>query len=664
MKGILYASRDFNPEILAVYEKIEIHLKGLNELLVKEADHNSILTQINKKLSEENEKLIRENSSLREEVLTKINSRRTHGRELISDLPTFQQEFLERTLDQMKDELGKTCEENINLRKHIKELKQEIKNLLPIETNSLKLFVERGTQVTLSSKELTHIENIPLNSYITKPEINQNGTKLPKDLLDAIINSIYSEKIITDFHDDFERRPHQSFANFVVSWFLQKFGYSMVGKLFLKDFMYTLINTTNKDRYRVFKELLGIQNDRIHEIFKFSIQGGDNYHPDRFRLKKVAMSTSQILQYFFKIINEVKEAWLKEMDLSSFSKHKSYLPNFESTEDFISIATAKRLLLNRCKELKLNIEETRDAEDHLYFLQHSSKNRNQGSSIIDHFADNEDDVGFLKIDKLLRFLLELYVERQLDIIEKIYTAFKIHISSKKSGDICYEDFMIVLDKIMPKETKAWKDHAFGQMMKAHTLNKLPFINFMENFIPSYFNEGQVQETVFHEEIRRSTDKVKEVHTPLKKLDGRTPKSPGTPKPGTFTSTFHQSLSSQAASKPMKKKILLGFKELFSSNDEILNDFGYANYDVISSLIILQESYEILEDKIVLAEKHVEGLINIHEDLLRDLEIIPKRLCKIQKKDALDVYTKQELVDFTEHLWTAYRSVLFLAFRPR
>jgi len=80
-----------------------------------------------------------------------------------------------------------------------------------------------------------------------------------KEWVASVINLIYLEKVKTDMEEFKEGKPLSGLREFVVQWFLSKFGVRKVAEALLQDFVKSLVNyELVSERFRTFLNFCGV----------------------------------------------------------------------------------------------------------------------------------------------------------------------------------------------------------------------------------------------------------------------------------------------------------------------------------------------------------------------------------------------------------------------
>ena len=681
-------SKEGKSEILEIFEGVETLLRELNELLDSEAFTIQEMRKERQKLMKENEVQFQKTEVIKGEMLEVIQGwKKDMKKNRDIGIPKFHQEFIENTSDQLQSENLKLIEESMQYKRELKELKKELAKFTQIQEKTAKSFKDAETNVNLYSQELPVVVIPKISSYVKDPSLCLDGTKLPDELMFSIMNLVYSDKAISDICDDYEKRMRRPLDSYLTEWFITKFGLFSFSETMLKDFMFNLNSSIFSTRYRVFRELLGVET-QVKDTFKFS---RNKHNPDeRIGFKKVAFGTAEMLRQFFRVVHHVKDAWHREQENYLQGTLDPFLPIFQAGDDLLTLESAKKVLVTIIKEEKFTNEEIVEIDEFFFFvlqddIQKRALDRTGGGGA---YIGDDDENGYIRFDTFLRFIMEILVEKHLGMLDKYYTSLKAQtIVSKNNNLLLYDEYVASVGKLDPLASLAWKSHSFAALMENNSSNsRVPTTVLMENFVQWYFEENKLKESVHHHLLRlpHLVEKVKKNST-AKKVDGKASKQnlktsivqvqvqnqnqnqnntlmiqPN----NSSLSHLEQNFSQLNVQSTSRERILTGYKVAFDLSPQWLYERVYEEYDAISSLVVLQEIYYLLEERIVLAEKNVDHLLPIHEDFLREMEVLPKKVSKLTSYESLSIYSKEELVDFIEHLWVKFRNLLFIAFKGK
>ena len=665
-------SRDYKPRMYEIFEMLEDHIKELNQSIDEERSKASSILHQQEVLIEGHVKIEKKNDSLKTEMLGLIQDwKEGLGNRRNKGMPMFQEKIMKENMQQLEADVGKLSEENQNLKRELKEVKIELKKLMQSQDKSIKLYQDKGTMVEYHTKDFHAPTTVTLSSYLVNPDLYTHGSKLSKELLASVINTLYCDKMIADLYDDYENRPKKCLNTYIKEWVLRKFGMYSFSEAILKDVLHNLSLSGGIERQRIFKDFLGIENARINDSFKFSFFG--SVHQERGNLRKAALGTSEMLKQYFKIIKYIKVYCIQSTESSFKQNHGPYLPSFGMVDELITVDSAQKVVTKIIEEECFNSEESHEVQEYFYYMQQHDLLDREAAQVSIGNPDESDGSGpkTIRFDTLAKFLLDVCLEKQLGIIERYHTALHARSTSQKAGIITYDDYLAGISRVNPEATQAWKDHSFALLMEQCSNPKANLLLLMENFIPIFFNEDKVKgsnSVAIFDRTPKASDRKK---PPLVKQGSkRTSMVPKSPKLSpvansqqTLPSSF-QGMNQSPLGHQSKEKLLIGYKEVFNHQDPSMNDTCYEMYDAISSLVLLQESYYSVEDKIQLCEKSMEGVEHIHNEFVGELMILPKKVSRLGSTDAFNVYGKEELVDFVEHLWYKFRNLIAVTLQPK
>ena len=143
--------------------------------------------------------------------------------------------------------------------------------------------MDKGTQVNQYGGITADSKLVKLPSYLSSFELSVTGAKMKQDMTLCMVNLIFTDKMITDFADDYEKRPRLSLNSYLTEWFLKRFGLYSVAETIIKDFIVSLKYEAEKsDRIKVFNSLAGITFNMDSEMSKATYE--DSAFMDRVKV--------------------------------------------------------------------------------------------------------------------------------------------------------------------------------------------------------------------------------------------------------------------------------------------------------------------------------------------------------------------------------------------
>ena len=216
-----------------------------------------------------------------------------------------------------------------------------------------------------------------------------------------------NEKGIADFQDEAERRPRETLQNFIIDWFLRRFGNRNLAEIFLKDFLLSLRTlATKSERFRIFSELSNIDwnngtSDQIQVISNMN-KFNKNVVKTRF------MSLNETLKVYMKIIFSLQN--FSELKYKEKSVFYPFMPNILiKGQDLLPVETAKTILESILQEESMGEEKIKEALIQLKGLivsgdeAYSLDEEGNGETYHQNPADKEQ---YIRFDYFSRFLLD------------------------------------------------------------------------------------------------------------------------------------------------------------------------------------------------------------------------------------------------------------------
>jgi len=659
-------SKIFNPKVLEAFELIENYVKELNQIIQTLKEEQKLQSKEHELLSLEHNINNKRQETFREEVLNLVHGRNAANLKLEDNDPDKQQKALRKTIDELQDENLKFFNENQAYKKEVKELKRELKKTLLRLENQNGPKHDKDIMVDLYSPNTETHKTPTLLSYVKDPELCINASKLPKELCIAMINMILSDKQFTDLCDDYEGRPRKPLNKFLVEWFLKKFGLYKFSETLIQDFVLSIHGTVGGNRFRVFKLLLGMHDGGSEEEFLFDSDRSNQL--DRQKLKKLCFGTTAIQKYYYKILKHIRVNC--GTSLAPFFQQHSFGPflaDLDLNEDQLNVEIAKAVLSIFIKEENLSVDEARLIDEYFYLLVGQHQMSIKLTVGFDDYGTTKTtpNVQTIGLDMFIKFLLEVVVERKLRGIERYYTTMKGHIIAQNYADLSYDEFCSSVLKVNGDTTQTWRDHCFASLMTENIATKIPLHILMESFVDSYMNVDQVKSSTYQKNTDRENKQISydEAYGQSSSRSHKKYKKGSVMRVAIPIPSSNNTLSSPTNATPTQRpRTLVSKKEALNSGIQALNEKGYELYDTASSLIVLQETYAILEDSVKEAEKENDMIASLHDEFLKDLEVLPKKLSATKRFDELLIFGKEELVDYLESLWFKLRGIMIYIFR--
>ena len=674
-------SKNFSPRILEIYEFIESYIKESDQAIIDEREKLRTVLHHQEGMLQKYDDHAKEQSTAREDIVLLIQDmKRANLRLPEPDRAQITNSFLKKSMDDLQDENLKMFKEMQAMKAELKELRLENRRLNQQNEKTANKFVDKAIMVDAYGDTSKSLQPLSLFRIISEPQSVVITSHLSKDLVFAVMNLILTDKMIIDQCDDFEKRPRLPLNIFVADWFAKRFGIYEYTETIIQEFMSTL-QTLSEPRYKLFLALIGNKEELQPEDSNAERTGEQIGEAERTELRRNCYQTPEILNIFYKIISHIKTV-CSQLQISKFfsgNNYGPYLLNFEPRQEQMSYHVAKKVIDIVVKEEGFTFEEVRSLEEHLDLLiqrnmMHARLRFNT------HSLDDEEvtDIQNIEFDVFIKFLLDAIVDKRMRLLDKYFTAFKTHIVSQKYSHISYDEFCTSVTKLNPDASQAWKDHAFGNLMRDDVAKSVPLSSIVNRFVSSFFKTTEVKDFGGKGKSENYIDSVE--MAPAKgrnKSKKNTTLSTGKQRGSLQNSSqFSQAQISQAqppghshARHPSltinpKQRLLVSNKEGMTLGSPILNEIGYDLYDSISSLIVLQEAYALVEEALRVAEKGNDSLSVLHENFIKDMSSLPQNVVNMPALDVFLVYSKEELVDYLEGLWAKFRVLLVSVFRSK
>jgi len=651
--------KNHQPKVSEMFELVESHIDHLNDLIDIEKERFEAVMKENKILLEGNKQLIKNHNEKNQELIkmTQEWKKNFHVQQK-TDLPEFQKEFYDKQITSLKEELNKT---NEKYKEKLRKYKALIKKNNPKEEGMLKTFQDKSSQVNFYGGVSNENRFIKLSAFISGGQINVTGGLLPQGMTLCLINLIYSDKMITDFGDDFEKRPRMTLQSYLSEWFMKRYGLYFASEMVMKDFLVSIKNgCESHERFKLFHDLLGLVNNSPNNIAKITLDEAGFI--DRAKIKKCYYATAEGLKLLFKIVNYIKYDYNSHLNVFfNINTYGPYLPIIGTNLDLMSVDVAKNVMHLIMVEENFSQEDIGEAEEQFNELLSNDlyhRIMEDRPVTVNPDTQKENEGKFLRVDSFIRFIMDLVLNKEVIKLEKFYTGLKANVYTRNDGNISINEFISTVEKTIPSKSQVWRDHAFFKLMDEFSADQVPLHKLLPNMISNFINEDVAKE--FYQKIRMKKDGtiVDDGSASNKTKRDGSKKSPiGQQEEG-------KALLQQQTPTGSGSKLLSGYKEAIHLGHPAINEAAYSVYDSLSSLGALQESYYYFARSIKEAEKNSDHLYNLHEQFLRDFDKLPAGVSKTMNNEGLSVYSQRELVDFLEHLWTKFREIITVTFRAR
>jgi len=656
-----------NHKALEVFEIIEGHIRDLNNAIDLEDEKNETLKNENKKLSKQYLELESRFHTLRGETFALIDKRKEEILcKLKDNTPEFEKQAINDHIKDLERDLKRLTSENEKLHQTLETCKEENKTLTK-QVFKVKKTRDIGVMIGFNAPADLKGHKLKLSSYLIDPQLSTNGNQLSEALTTSIISLIYSDKLVTDLLDDSEKRPRKPMDVYTVEWFMRRFGLYQQSETLIKDFIYTIkITDGSNDRFQTFLLLLGLDPSRV-----FALNSRKEEDPnlvDKKRIKALIYKTAETSKFYLKLASQ-----LRLVGQTSQAPHRlvindfgPFLPSMAQNQNFINAQAARNILTAMMKEQNFSAEESENTINEFSIIQQQAfqaslaaqngGNQQSKPTTDQQTKDKEKEEVALSFDKFSNFMIDSFVEHHTRMLEHAYTCLKANTTSQNDENLSYDEFKSTLRKVFPKRSSNWCDHAFADFMDEPFANQKDIYKLLPNLVKIYFNENQAKD--IYQQLPLKKDLIL---TPDSVIDSaqRSPKRSArinnSPEP--------TSLRTQASS-PVQTttQVRDHTRQAFHWGSAALDEISYRLYDPVSSLIVLQEMFSMLEHPINEAIKENDGLRALHGKFLQGMSFLPQNLAAQGDYNDLKFMKKNNLINNLENLWEIFRSMLVQVFR--
>jgi len=471
--------------------------------------------------------------------------------------------------------------------------------------------------------------------------------------------------------DDYERRPRKSLEVFTAEWFKRRFGLYHLSETLIKDFVFTIkITDGSNDRYQTFLLLLGLDPSRIFALQTQKEE--DSNLLDRKRIKTLIYKAAETLKYYLKLASQLRLVGStnqvpQRLMINDFGP---YLPSITQNQNLVNSQAARNLLTTMMKDQNFSVEESENTIHEFSIIQQQALQASLAQNprpkepvvvaptTVNNNADaanKEKEEVALSFDKFANFMIDSFAEHHTRMIEHAYTCLKASTTSQHEENVSFDEFKLTLYKVFPKRSSNWCDHAFAEFMDEPSANQIDLYKLMPNLVKIYFNENQAKE--IYQNLPQKKDLILTPDSILesaKNSPKRATRLNNSPEPSSVKTQAPSSTVTTTHSKDLKPGFQLG--------NATLDEAAYRLYDSVSSLIVLQEMYSMLEHTITDAIRENDTLRTLHGKFLQGMSFLPQNLAAQGDYNDLKFMKKNNLVNSLEGLWETFRSILVQVFR--
>ena len=128
---------------------------------------------------------------------------------------------------------------SIKCRKYKKQITKMTNDLTNFKIKKLKDTQEKSIECNFYKENFIEKASNQLKNLLMNPSENIVAAfKQSREWTSAVITLLLNEKTIADFQDEAEKRPRETLQNYIVEWFLRRFGNKNLAEIFLKDFFF------------------------------------------------------------------------------------------------------------------------------------------------------------------------------------------------------------------------------------------------------------------------------------------------------------------------------------------------------------------------------------------------------------------------------------------
>lgn len=667
-------------------------------------------------LSDEKQQVLSEYQSLKKMIDKSFVFSKAETREILqkpqkeADFSKYSLDYLQKfeilykkSTDDMRIRNEELTEELLKTKRLLDE-KQEILNDIlkkrKLDRNKLKKTHEdKEIQINFflnaensSKSPCLHARTNPLSSYLP---LTLNAYGLSSVQINSLMNLMLSDKLFDDYQDFNEKNCIKPMRDYILEWFLSRFGNQTYAETLMRDFLASILNySSENDRFYIFSKFCGINLDvftksskkKAENTEEFILKLDENHEKSGNILMNTYYSSSQAVSIFIKLAYNHKYLEIKDQDPDLY---RPLLPAYEGDESFITYEHTENLIRTVLREEfpheELIISEILQVFHSLISseklprvtrknggplgtgggspLKRNSLIAGRRMGSIEMSSPGTAGSPTLKnkvydylipFDIIAKFILDNMAAFFDKKMETVITSLRLQQSNRKIGDFFVEDYLTVIGKQFAGKTNRWLMNSFTNFILFNKNYGVPSIsnmitNHCEHLLRSENNEKFYLET-YDKKDKKNNEDIGELI--LMNATGSAEKnSPKKKKTGIF-SNFKRAPSIQED----KKTIL-------NSNVEDLKTIFEKHYDYVDSIILLQETYHNLKESIKREELSNEILYISHEIFRKDIMKFPHNLQHVRSNfwNKFVGFDRNDLIIRLENCWKTLRLMIDCVF---
>ena len=401
-----------------------------------------------------------------------------------------------------------------------------------------------------------------------------------------------------------------------IEWFFKTFGSKNIGFSLLQDFILTFNEYSNlNERCAIFKDLIDWEKREGGEAQMKQSKSAALFEKSKYR--KVCYKTYFSCNCYLKIVRMIANFLKKHNDTK-------YLPNFPNIflkdTDNIPMDLAKEIMKTYFLEIGYSFEKIKVIFDRI----DTPQEKMDSSSVLKVKKMNSKEE--IKFDKLCRYLLDKTLEGKIHDLERLHGSIKLRQHSFMNKKFTIDDYESMIRNIFQTNTdKIFISSTFNEYMK------------------KMMDSSSVQEAVF--------EMVPWLLNDFKNDEQKEDFN------GTFSEVLEKKPEMESTKSTGKGVLKLKIETVVGKNFDHENEFILENYDFINSLGLLQESYALMKELIMINEKHNEIVKTLHQELKELFVKLPHNVAKNDNYLEFNNFAKKELLNLIENSWNKFRELL-------
>lgn len=316
------------------------------------------------------------------------------------------------------------------------------------------------------------------NIFFRAIQYNRTGFKMPKLCVFAVMNLIFSDKIMHDFNRFLENRAYPEFQTFTLQWFLSNLGNQTFANLMLNDFFASLAEMKGDyEQCEIFNHLCGL---------KIASVECSNYFYASTRCSRIFL---KILDFVTTRIKNVKflTPFLPLNDVLLLTHEESvkvleYICDSEENDQLIFSAEILKCFNSAIEKKQIKMVDKKKRKNSI----------TESSSLIDK-VDKTLNIytGIMfSADVLAKFIIDMMNTSLEKKISEIVNSLKIIQSNRKVICLFLDDFTKTILRVFPQKTQQFAEECFMEFVYNNSHHDISSLKDLMKNVEKKFSDMQ------------------------------------------------------------------------------------------------------------------------------------------------------------------------------